>query len=97
MHSPRIGLCLGREFLLLLHLLLVGEPCDGVLQVLYFLIKIILESIYFFVQGAFHIVYSLIQLHIDGLLLLYKLPTTLLRFRIACSTGDRDGGGGGCG
>ena len=51
----------------------VGEPCDGVLQVIYFLIKIILESIYFFVQGAFHIVNCLIQLHIDGLLLLYKI------------------------
>ena len=73
MHSPRIRLCLGKEFPLFLHLLLVGEPCDGVLHVIYFLIKIILESIYSFVQGDFHIINSLIQLHIDGLLFLYKI------------------------
>ena len=26
-----------------------------------------------------------------------KLPTTLLKFNMACSTGEEDGGGGGCG
>ena len=52
MHSPRIGLCLRRDFTFFLHLLLIGEPCDGVLQVVYFMSKIILEPIYPSVQGA---------------------------------------------
>ena len=29
MDSPRIGQCLRREFPLLLHLLLIGQSCDG--------------------------------------------------------------------
>ena len=53
-------MCLGRESPLLLHLLLVGEPGDGVLQVIYFLIKIILEPVYSFVQGSFHLIDPLI-------------------------------------
>ena len=73
MHSPRIGLCLGRESSFLLYLQQIGNPGDGILQIIYFLIEITLEPIYLFVQGAFHSINSLGQLHIDSLLLFHKL------------------------
>ena len=93
MHSPRIGLCLGKEFPFFLYLHLIGKPCDGVLQVIYFLIKITLEPIYPFVQGAFHNINSLSQLHIYCLFLFHKITYHLAQIKIACSTGDEDGGG----
>ena len=54
MHSPRIRLCLRREFPFFLHLLLIGKPCDGVLHVVYFMGNIILEPIHFVVKSALH-------------------------------------------
>ena len=59
MDSPRIGLSLGRESSFLLYLQQIGNPGDGILQIIYFLIEITLELIYLFVQGAFHSINSL--------------------------------------
>ena len=86
-----IGHCLGKESPLLLHLLLIGQTYDGCLQGINFLIEAIVEPINSFVHGAFYIFYSLVQWSINNFLLLYKLPTTLLKFMIACSTGDEVG------
>ena len=54
MHSTRIGLCPRGKFSFLLHLLLIGKPCDGVLQVVYFRGNIILEPIHSAVKSALH-------------------------------------------
>ena len=47
-----------------------------------------MQVAHFLIECAFHRVNSLISLGIS-----IKLPTTLLKFIIACSTGDEDGGG----
>ena len=49
--------------------MLIGEPRDGILQVVNFLGNVILEPIYPFVQS----INSLIQLSIDCLMLFHKV------------------------
>ena len=50
MHSPRVLLCLGREFPLFRTLLLVRQPGNGTLQVFIFVGDLIMHIVYFLVE-----------------------------------------------
>ena len=50
MHSPRVLLCLGREFPLSRTLLLVRQPGNGTLQVFIFVGDLIMHIVYFLVE-----------------------------------------------
>ena len=52
-----------------------------------------MQVAHFLVECAFHRVNSLIGRAFTAFCSSTKLPTTLLKFIIACSTGDEDGGG----
>ena len=72
-----------------LHLLLVCQPRNRILHNVKFLGKIRLEVLNLFVQCVFYYIYPLVSLSIYCLMFFYKIPTILLKFIIACSTGKR--------
>ena len=72
MHSPRVLLCLGREFPIFKTLLLVRQPGNGTLQVVIFVGDLRMHIVYFLIERALYCLNFLISLNIQHLLFLHK-------------------------